>query len=330
MTQVTLTNRQRAGNGRVSDAEGDWSEMKMHDAGRRACRRRVWLLWLVMALAQLPAWADGAGTERGLFWEVKSDGNILYLFGSIHLATAALYPLPPQVEAAFQKADGLVLELNPLTLDVDHMQTVLQQRGSYAAGRTVRDALTPKTYAALQQYLQQRQVPLALVEHMKPGLLAMTLTTLELQRYGFAPQYGLDIHFAQEAAGHKSIVELESVDEQLDTMLDISDADLTLEQTLDELATLPEAMDTIVAAWGSGDAAALDRLLITDPLAASPELRPVYERLFFQRNARMETKLEAMLASGKCYFVVVGAGHLVGTEGLVARLQKRGYRVRQL
>jgi hypothetical protein len=69
-------------------------------------------------------------------------------------------------------------------------------------------------------------------------------------------------------------------------------------------------------------------LVFQDP--TDPALRPVYEKLFYERNARMAEALEGMLAQPRTWFVVVGAGHVVGPEGLVALLEKQGHRVRQL
>ena len=41
-------------------------------------------------------------------------------------------------------------------------------------------------------------------------------------------------------------------------------------------------------------------------------------------------KLKALMAGGKKYFVVVGALHLVGPDGLLALFQKDGYKIEQL
>jgi uncharacterized protein YbaP (TraB family) len=40
--------------------------------------------------------------------------------------------------------------------------------------------------------------------------------------------------------------------------------------------------------------------------------------------------IEGYLRSGKTYFVVVGAGHMGGSGGLLALLRARGYRIEQL
>jgi uncharacterized protein len=44
----------------------------------------------------------------------------------------------------------------------------------------------------------------------------------------------------------------------------------------------------------------------------------------------MVAKIEGYLKSKTGYFVVVGAGHLVGEKGIITLLQKKGYKVEQL
>ena len=56
----------------------------------------------------------------------------------------------------------------------------------------------------------------------------------------------------------------------------------------------------------------------------------VYEKLIYERNRRMVSKIQDFLGTGDTYFIVVGAGHLVGSEGIIRLLEKRGYRVEQL
>jgi uncharacterized protein YbaP (TraB family) len=54
------------------------------------------------------------------------------------------------------------------------------------------------------------------------------------------------------------------------------------------------------------------------------------KRLLTDRNYKMAGKIEQYLTTDNTYFVVVGAGHLVGDEGIVRLLQTKGYKTRQL
>jgi len=60
-----------------------------------------------------------------------------------------------------------------------------------------------------------------------------------------------------------------------------------------------------------------------------PRLSRLYESLFYERNRKMADKIEKMLAGRGTYFVAVGAGHLVGRQGIIDILSRRGFSVRQ-
>src|SRR5205085_10571190 len=85
----------------------------------------------------------------------------------------------------------------------------------------------------------------------------------------------------------------------------------------------------MVRSWKSGDDQGMDEVVTRDE-RDHPELKPVMDKLLYDRNTDMEAKIEQYLESGKKYFVVVGAGHVVGKRGLVKLLQEKKYAVEQL
>ena len=81
----------------------------------------------------------------------------------------------------------------------------------------------------------------------------------------------------------------------------------------------------LVEAWKAGDAATVERIVLAD-VKQEPL---IYQRLLVDRNKNWLPELEALIARPRPAFVVVGAAHLVGPEGLVALLSAKGYRVEQ-
>jgi uncharacterized protein len=53
-------------------------------------------------------------------------------------------------------------------------------------------------------------------------------------------------------------------------------------------------------------------------------------RLIDARNLNWVPKIDGYLNSGQTYFVVVGAGHMAGPNGLLALLKARGCKIEQL
>lgn len=60
------------------------------------------------------------------------------------------------------------------------------------------------------------------------------------------------------------------------------------------------------------------------------KMNSIYEKLIYERNRNMVSKIEEFLRTKETYFVVVGAGHLVGKKGIIEMLRGKGYPVEQL
>jgi uncharacterized protein YbaP (TraB family) len=104
----------------------------------------------------------------------------------------------------------------------------------------------------------------------------------------------------------------------------VPDQIASLLQTLEEMEDEPDDYAQLVRAWMAGDLKTLDREALQPLRAASPAL---FRRLLTERNARWTLVLDARLKGRGRTVVVVGMGHLIGPDGLPARLRALGYRV---
>jgi len=91
----------------------------------------------------------------------------------------------------------------------------------------------------------------------------------------------------------------------------------------------PEVMGQLLQAWKSGDAERLHETT-TRYLRDYPVLKPLFEKMFDQRNDSMTQKIEEFLKTPKTVFVAVGAGHLTGERGILAQLRAKNYEIEQL
>jgi uncharacterized protein YbaP (TraB family) len=255
---------------------------------------------------------------------VTSDTCTIYLFGSIHVAKPDLYPLADNVMAAFDECEALAVEVNPQGGAQMRMQQAILTRGVYPEGKTIDDEISAETAAALNKFLTKRKMDNPQMKAFKPGVLSITLTMLEMFKHGYKPALGVDLHFINRANEQKRpIRELETAEEQIALIVDNKDGDAFLKHTLVDLETMGETMDVMVQAWKDGEAEKLDKMLITDPLKESEELKSFYESFFFTRNTKMAAKLSTWLKGDADCFVVVGAGHLTGEKGIPALLEKK-------
>jgi uncharacterized protein YbaP (TraB family) len=77
------------------------------------------------------------------------------------------------------------------------------------------------------------------------------------------------------------------------------------------------------AAWARGDVAALEKV-VNEDVDAVPAARAA---IITDRNRRWTKWVEQRMAKPGTVLIAVGAGHLVGADGVPAALEAAGYRV---
>ena len=268
----------------------------------------------------------GSGVKSFL-WKVQSGEQVLYLAGSVHALKAEVYPLNPAFERAFEATDMLVEELDLSEGDMMAIAPMLLSKGVYQDGRTFDTVVSKDTLTRVAQRLTP-PMTLELIRPMKPWMVMLMLTALQVQQAGFDASLGLDKYFFDKAkAAGKPVVGLETAESQIDRFDKMPESlqEQLLRSALEELDTQNRELTAIVTAWQRGDAAALEKTL----LGGFKQYPAAYQSLLVERNVNWMPQMEKCLARTSPCLVVVGAAHLVGPDGLLALLQKKGYRVEQ-
>jgi uncharacterized protein YbaP (TraB family) len=288
-----------------------------------------------LVLRQLcPAAQPASATPRHplFLWQVTGDKGTVFLLGSLHAARADFYPLPRPIEQDFRTSSVLVEEIDLNRQDPARLRQLLLENGLYPPGDRLDDHISAATRQALQNYLKQTGQNPVVFSQMKPWLVSVLISGSVVASGGISGKYGIDEHFAQEAAAaHKPVAALESAQFQLDLLANLPARlqDAMLLSSLHDAQQDKREVATLLAAWRAGDAKPIEELIARDE-REYPQLKPVYEELLPQRNRRMADKIAAYLATPKSYFVVVGIGHLIGDRGIVALLRDRKYRVERI
>jgi uncharacterized protein len=285
------------------------------------------LFAVVVAFVVAAVSADAQG--KHFLWKVEAPGGATaHLLGSLHVLDAESYPLPTAIDKAFAESRTLVEEI-----DFDEMNEPAAMMGALAKamltdGKTLDQLIAPATYAEVRQRAEAAGMPMLALDRMKPWLVAVTLMAPTLQAAGFKPEFGVDRHFFDRAKerGLKRQA-LETIAYQLDRFdsMSLPVQEALLKATLEDLDTQVKGVKEMVRAWAAGDVAALEELTLAS-LKDSPEL---YTRLLVERNRNWIPHVEKCLAEKAGCFIVVGAAHLVGPDGLPALLAKKGLRVTQ-
>lgn len=269
--------------------------------------------------------------EKSFLWKIQSKTATAFILGSVHLAKPDIYPLPRKIEESFDKSAILALEADPAKAQDTALLQQMLAAAAYAKGGTLKEHLSRETFELARREIERLGLPMETFSRTKPWFLAMSIETLEFQRLDYDPANGIDVYLAGKAAGKKQIVELESFDYQIRLLNGFSDREqeLFLLYTLKDMATLRDEIEELMAAWRSGDTKTVERL-VTRTLTESPELQPIFDKLFFKRNREMTARIEQLLQGKKTVFVAVGAAHLVGKDGIIEQLRGKGFTEEQM
>ncbi|MES2606249.1 MAG: TraB/GumN family protein [Pseudomonadota bacterium] len=257
-------------------------------------------------------------------WVATSGEQKVYLGGTVHLLRPTDFPLPAPFEAAYAASDKLYFETDIAGLSDFAVQARMMQELTYSDERTLKTVLSPEAYSALQAYTGQVGLPLQMMEKFKPGLLVSTLQVIEFQKLGFTPQ-GVDAYFNGRAVGDgKPVGELEPIDAQIGFIANMGEGNESefIMLSLEDMKEISTSMEQMVSAWRSGDNAELAELFVDDMKEQHP---PLYKSLLLDRNHNWMPIIEGMFEQEGTEFVLVGAAHLIGEDGLLSLLEKKGY-----
>ncbi|MFQ2253065.1 TraB/GumN family protein [Aeromonas hydrophila] len=282
---------------------------------------RLLLPFLLCLLLPLSAFADPA------FYKVSKGDQQHWLLGSIHAGKPSLYPLPDPIERAWLQSRALVLEV-----DLTHIsQQQWQEMGAITRlvdGKTLKEHVPLDLYRRTIIAAGQNGLTENILAPLRPWFAAITLTQAALERTNFSSALGVDQHFAKQAGDSgKPIIGFETLLEQLGYLASVGDNQtLMLESTLDELPELERGFREVMKAWEEGDEATLINLLKSE--MAPPKLQAWLEQtLLAERNHNWLKKWSTLPNES---FIVVGALHLYGDQGLLALLEQQGWRITPL
>jgi uncharacterized protein YbaP (TraB family) len=239
----------------------------------------------------------------------------------VHVGSSDFYPLDDVFYECFNNSEKLAVELDISKID----QMSMLQKMMYQDTNTLAGDLKPELYNKISKMLFEAMIPQNMANKMKPWGAIVTVQGIEMMKNGLNPAYGIDMHFLNRAKNReKEIIELETVDYQI-SIFEMFDehAEAFFEYMMDEFESGSKETEKMMEAWKSGDDKALNKL-INDVAGEMEDMDYIFEKLIIERNYTMNEKIEKYLAGKENIFVVVGAGHLIGEEGIVNLLEETG------
>jgi len=287
------------------------------------------MIWVSLVSAYGRGEADKPG--KSFLWELEGAAGKSYLLGSVHFLKKEHYPLKAVIEKGFEQTDVLAVEADLSGENMMKQAMIIMQKGMYTGEETIKDNLSEETFNEVEKKLKADGMDIESFSKFKPWFLAMTVSSMKLLKLGFNPEHGIDVYFLGKASGKKEIAELEGVDFQVKLFEGLSKEENEgfLLSTIKEADRMGKELDDLIDAWATGDTEKMERILKENE-KETDGLDNVYKKILDDRNEKMVEKVIDYLKSGKTYFIVAGAAHMVGKKGIIRLLETRGIKTKQL
>ena len=263
--------------------------------------------------------------DNSLLWEVSGKGlkKSSYIFGTFHLMCKDDIHFSDQLKTAVTNSDLLYLEM-----DMDDPSVMLSGLllMNMKNGKKLQDLYTAAEYEKVASFFKDTlHLPIGLLERTKPFFLAALLYPKMMPCKAVSGVEEELMKLAREQK--KEIKGLETMEFQSSVFDSIPYEDQAKEllKSIDSLASYQKYFDTMTTVYKT------QRLTEIETLFKDTEfgMEDHQDILLNDRNKNWVKQLDTIMKN-QSVFVGVGAGHLVGKEGLISLLRKEGYKLKPI
>ncbi|MFV0679497.1 TraB/GumN family protein [Ottowia sp.] len=263
-------------------------------------------------------------TDRGFLWTFEKNGQVSYLYGTLHAQKLAWFGAGPQLRTALKSAHAVALEMDPSDATLQASLIAAQPDGAAA------NVLPERMRMRLQARMAAECVDPTTLQNLSPELQVTMLSLLAARRDGLEVTYGSELALAYAArAMNKPVFSLESAADQMRALTPSSTAERNalMDRSLTALSdgsarrVLAQAADY----WASSNGDALARYTEWCECTHTDAERAQLKRLLDERNPQLADRMAALQARTGSLLTGVGALHMFGPNNLPDLLRQRGY-----
>ncbi|MGL5771587.1 MAG: TraB/GumN family protein [Bacteroidales bacterium] len=267
-----------------------------------------------------------------LLWKVSGNGleKPSYIFGTHHVAPLSILDSLPAFNEAFNSCSVVYGEI---VMDKEQMQKeAMKYAGLMMAtpDSTLNIVLNKEQFQKLNEITTENMgVSADQVKILKPAALSSQLAVMAHIKHfkDFKPEEQIDQLMQTRAkAANKKTGGLETLEQQMNLLFGVSITEQakTLAALLDHYDQLDKYAQIMNDAYMAQDLNKLFNIMSDEEFGAN---KAELERILFARNRNWNEQLRNILPKNEPIFIVVGAGHLPGEEGIIELLRKQGYTV---
>lgn len=269
--------------------------------------------------------AEGSGPP---LWVLRDADSTVYLYGTIHLLRPGTAWDSDKVDAAFDSASEVWVEIANQD-DQSVVMPVIQQYG-VDPSRPLSTVLSAEDFAAFDALAKANGASGAALDAYRPWLAAFMVSMNGPLQAGYRPDAGVDKTLMDRArASGKTLRGFETADIQVRLIAGMGEEGQVayLNHYVRNTDGIVPNLDQTVAAWLKGDVAEVGRLSRYNTGDVHAD---VHNAALIVRNADWVRQIEEMMTGSGTAFVAVGAAHLMDNDSVIDMLKAKGFTVERL
>ncbi|MFZ1527761.1 MAG: TraB/GumN family protein [Ferruginibacter sp.] len=266
-----------------------------------------------------------AKDNNSLLWEISGNGlkQPSYIFGTFHIMCREDIVFSETLRKAVASSNEVYFEMD-LDDPANTFGAILYM--NMKGGKSLSDLYTEEEYKKLSAYFADSvKMPLTMFKRMKPMMLEALLypkmlacknmSGVEEELMKLAKEGKKEVKGFEDIKFQSSVFDSIPYDKQAKELL----------KTIDSIGEYKKYFDTMVQVYKSQRITEIETLFTKTEFGMEDNM----DVLLYNRNRNWVVQLKNILPK-KSIFAAVGAGHLVGDQGVLELLRKEGYTVKPL
>ncbi len=284
--------------------------------------------------------APADDTVSPMLWKVQGEkGNVMYLFGTIHLGDERNDKVMSLIGDYVDSCDALAVEFDTVAFQSDmNAMTSVMSTLVYTDGTTAKDHMGDELYQKCVDFLTEEGSFNQIYDYYDDSLWATMVQQALISKSELSLDNAMDTKLLDRAkANGQEILEVESAEFQFGMEKSFSDelVRLQLKDLFDNQDEFIPSVTLLYQTWLRGNEEEISQLMADDEdTGMTPEEKQLEEdyhkAMITDRNIGMAEKADRWLEDGKSVFFAVGAGHMINDEGVVKLLADKGYTVERI
>lgn len=262
---------------------------------------------------------------NSLLWKISGNGlaKSSFIFGTFHLMCKDDIALSAQLKTALSKSNTLYLELD---MDDPAMLFGAMKYMNMQDGKELKEFYTDEEFVRITTFFSETlHTPLMLFKNAKPYFLVALLYPQMLQCSSAA---SIEEALVKQAKEYNIEVKgLETIEQQASIFDSIPYALQAKEllKNIDSLEKYQSEFNELLTSYKSQELSRIETLVSKSEFGTNNDM----DLLVNNRNRNWISQLDTLMRN-ESVFAAVGAGHLVGDNGLLQLLKNKGYKVEPL